>query len=78
MREMEREGMRAGMREKRQSTGWALEGGHPSSQCAGQCAGLDTALLGMGKVHNRETASAGTGIAGRFSPTPLCLTWSVM
>lgn len=43
-----------------------------------QCVGLDTDLLGMGKVHNRETASAGTGIAGRFSPTPLCLTWSVM
>lgn len=37
-----------------------------------QCAGLDT----MGKVHNRETASA--EIAGRFSPAPPCLMWSTM
>ena len=44
----------------------------------GQRAGLDTDLLGMGNVHNRETASAATGITGRVSPAPLCLTWSVM
>lgn len=65
MQEMEREGMRASMTEKQQSTGWALEG-------SSQRAGLDT----MGKVHKRETASA--EIAGRFSPAPPCLMWSTM
>lgn len=43
-----------------------------------ECAGLDTGLLGMGKVHNRETASAGTSVTGVLSPIPLCLTGSVM
>lgn len=44
----------------------------------GQRAGLDTDLLGMGMVHDRETASAGAGITERVSLAPLCLTWSVV
>lgn len=39
-----------------------------------QSVGLDTDLVGVGKVYNREIASAGTGITGRVSPAPLCLT----
>lgn len=44
----------------------------------GQRAGLDTDLLGMGKVHDREKASAGAGVPERVSLAPLCLTWSVV
>lgn len=72
--------MRTGMGEKWQSTDQALQGTTALFSSVGnsQCAGLDTDLWDMGKAHNRERVSVETGVTGRVSPAPLCLTWRVM